>query len=799
VSLGATVALVFSSVVVALVGAAAPASALAPGTTVSWSNIAVASPPTARSGLAMAADAATQQVVAFGGQQADGLALGDTWIYDSSVNPPTWTQDQTGSRGLTPRYGASMAYDPKTDQLLMFGGTANEADGPLAAQTWIWTEISTAPPAYAWVLQTTDPASTPSARYNASLTYDAATQELVLFGGVGSTRATLNDTWAWTGTAWTEVQPDGSPGAPPARQEASMAFDQGSNAVILFGGCPEHQAHPCVTSTGSDVLGDTWSFGGTSWTQESPTTSPSPRYGAAMVDDQSAQIQAPVLFGGGQPVDGGPNGTVLSDTWVYDSTGTTPTWVQQNTVTTPPARTNAGLAYDTIAGNLVLFAGCGGGSCAGEASGDVPHTSSTSSNVLNDTWSAIATGVNPSTTTISVSPSTVTLGTPVTYTATVTGNAGVATGQVNMNIGGVLMCQVTLESGTGTCNSASAPVGNPDLVTGQYSGDPTYQPSTSPAVPLVVNPTSGTTPSTTVVSTDPGATTFGRLVVYSATVTATPPATGTPTGIVQFTVGSTPICTTPVLVNGSGSCTSGAAPVGSPDAVTGSYSGDATFSPSAGTTNLIVNPSDVGYWLVAGDGGIFSFGAAQFYGSMGDRHLNKPVVGIATTADGRGYYMVATDGGIFAFGDAHFYGSTGSMTLNKPIVGMAVPPDGKGYWLVAADGGIFSYGDAKFYGSMGGKHLNKPITGISTTPDGLGYWMDATDGGIFSFGDATFHGSTGNITLNKPMVGMASTQFGGGYWTDASDGGIFTFGDATFHGSMGGKHLNEPMVGMGAL
>jgi hypothetical protein len=55
-----------------------------------------------------------------------------------------------------------------------------------------------------------------------------------------------------------------------------------------------------------------------------------------------------------------------------------------------------------------------------------------------------------------------------------------------------------------------------------------------------------------------------------------------------------------------------------------------------------------------------------------------------------GYRLVASDGGIFAYGDAGFYGSTGALTLNKPIVGMASTPDGRGYWLVASDGGIFA-------------------------------------------------------------------------------------------------------------
>ena len=36
-----------------------------------------------------------------------------------------------------------------------------------------------------------------------------------------------------------------------------------------------------------------------------------------------------------------------------------------------------------------------------------------------------------------------------------------------------------------------------------------------------------------------------------------------------------------------------------------------------------------------------------------------------------GYWLVAADGGIFSYGNALFYGSTGSITLNKPIVGMS--------------------------------------------------------------------------------------------------------------------------------
>ena len=96
---------------------------------------------------------------------------------------------------------------------------------------------------------------------------------------------------------------------------------------------------------------------------------------------------------------------------------------------------------------------------------------------------------------------------------------------------------------------------------------------------------------------------------------------------------------------------------------------------------------------------------------------------MASTPEGKGYWLVAADGGIFTFGDAAFYGSTAALTLNSPVVGMASTPDGKGYWLVAADGGIFTFGDAAFYGSEGGTQLGAPVVGMASAPSGNGYWL----------------------------------------------------------------------------
>ena len=82
------------------------------------------------------------------------------------------------------------------------------------------------------------------------------------------------------------------------------------------------------------------------------------------------------------------------------------------------------------------------------------------------------------------------------------------------------------------------------------------------------------------------------------------------------------------------------------------------------------------------------------------------------TPDGGGYWFVAADGGVFSYGDARFFGSTGSIHLNEPIVGMAPTHDGDGYWLAASDGGLFNYGDAPFDGSLGGGGTTN-VAGVS--------------------------------------------------------------------------------------
>jgi SpoIID/LytB domain protein len=231
------------------------------------------------------------------------------------------------------------------------------------------------------------------------------------------------------------------------------------------------------------------------------------------------------------------------------------------------------------------------------------------------------------------------------------------------------------------------------------------------------------------------------------------------------------------------------------------YYGPATLQ-TLGDITQVGGPSGGvgGYWINATDGGIFSFGNAQFFGSTGGMRLNKPVVGMASTHDAGGYWEVASDGGVFSFGDAHFWGSTGSIVLNKPMVGMAVTPGGGGYWLVASDGGIFAYGNAQFYGSTGSIRLNKPIVGMVPTHDGGGYWLVASDGGIFAYGDAGFFGSLGSTPPPTPIVGVAPSPDGGGYWMLEANGTVHGFGDAPTVGVASGSPspsgMTSPMSAM---
>ncbi|MGH9037792.1 MAG: cadherin-like domain-containing protein, partial [Acidimicrobiia bacterium] len=84
---------------------------------------------------------------------------------------------------------------------------------------------------------------------------------------------------------------------------------------------------------------------------------------------------------------------------------------------------------------------------------------------------------------------------------------------------------------------------------------------------------------------------------------------------------------------------------------------------------MSANPTGRGYWMVAGDGGIFAFGDAGFYGSAAGG-VEKRVIDMAPSATGKGYYLTTSEGQVLSYGDARHYGDTKDVKLNNRIVAM---------------------------------------------------------------------------------------------------------------------------------
>jgi hypothetical protein len=198
--------------------------------------------------------------------------------------------------------------------------------------------------------------SVPPDRCCGSIAYDTATETVVLFGGGNGCAYPAyryNDTWVFSAkTGWSQIFPATSPSP---RQGAGMAYDPTTGTVLLFGGFDVNDVD----------LNDTWTWDGTTWTQQFPPVSPPARE----IDTQGLThdpLTGTVLMFGGFD---GTNSTVkpLQDTWEWN--GKTKTWTQKFPALSPPASSPT-LAYDARHGNVLLFAGNG-----------------TASEPLNQTWS----------------------------------------------------------------------------------------------------------------------------------------------------------------------------------------------------------------------------------------------------------------------------------------------------------------------------------------------------------------------------------------------------------------------------
>jgi len=235
-----------------------------------WLQMTPATSPPERSNSGLVSDG-TGNMVLFGGATSSGIFLNDTWTWDGT----TWTQ-QSPPVSPSPRAQMAMAYDPATDSVVLFGG-CNVAPGTCTlADTWMWNGVTKT-----WIQQ--NPTVSPSAR-RAPMAYDSANGTMLLFGGDNAVGVQYTDSWNWNGTNWIQIFPASTP---TSRSSANMTYDATLGAIVLFGG---------YAGDWENSLNDTWVWNGTTWRQIHSATVPHNRYDFGMA--YNPEYKALLMFGG---------------------------------------------------------------------------------------------------------------------------------------------------------------------------------------------------------------------------------------------------------------------------------------------------------------------------------------------------------------------------------------------------------------------------------------------------------------------------------------------------------------------
>lgn len=244
--------------------------------------------PGARTFPAVAYDRARGEAVLFGGNQVlfgrgdeTDTFLADTWVWRGA----RWVRRGTATHP-GPRAEAAMAYDPRRERVVLFGGYRRTAAGTLRlGDTWEWDGNG-------WrEVATTGPAP----RNGAALAYDQRLNAIVLSGGPPA--FVTSETWFWDGRVWTKAEGPG----PPGRFNPVMIYHGGLEALLRFGGW-----------TGSERADDTWIRDARGWSHLE-ISGPSARNHTAMAYDPRAAVG--VLFGGHD------GDRVFGDTWEIDGRG----------------------------------------------------------------------------------------------------------------------------------------------------------------------------------------------------------------------------------------------------------------------------------------------------------------------------------------------------------------------------------------------------------------------------------------------------------------------------------------------
>ena len=270
-----------------------------------------ASPPWGE-GIVGGFDPDTGQTLMFGGNnvfgQSGDFADNATWQWQASTS--AWVQLRPATSPPA-RERASMAYDAATHQMLMFGGDDPQT-GLYRTDTWSWTGST-------WVrLMTTAHPAGPQ-----RLVYDGATKQLLAIGSNNTTGAW--ETWSWSGTAWTKLAPAQQP---RNTSRTTAGYDRATNQLIAF-------------SYDSNAVPQVWSWTGTTWRLLPATPSLPPNAAGELVFD--AALNELVLVGRNIV-----NGAI--EAWAWSGAG----WSLLATVPSP-ATVSGPVIYNGAQGQLLAF------------------------------------------------------------------------------------------------------------------------------------------------------------------------------------------------------------------------------------------------------------------------------------------------------------------------------------------------------------------------------------------------------------------------------------------------------------
>lgn len=244
--------------------------------------------------------------------------------------------------------------------------------------------------------------------------------------------------------------------------------------------------------------------------------------------------------------------------------------------------------------------------------------------------------------------------------------------------------------------------------------------------------------------------------------------------------------------------------------------GKSPAGPSVPRSETVVGiaptPDELGYWLVATDGRVFTAGDARNYGdiphlaiapvgSKEAHHLAAPIVGIVPTLDGKGYLLVGSDGGIFAFGDAKVSGSCNKGgTCSGPVVAAVADPAAQGYWLVTRTGHVYAYGQARRMGQCTSAVTSRHSAAVAAaaSSSGRGLWVLTARGTVCHVGSAGIYhqlsGPTPEFSSSLTGAAIVPVFASAGYWVVTSAGQVLCYGAAPQFGDLPRHHSGAPLV-----